>query len=445
MSRSRIIREGSLGLFIILGFIIFGGVIFFLRGNQFRQQNYQVRLLFDNVGGLREGGRVLYRGVEVGKITSIEPGADGVEVVTDIERELRMPQDILVETTQSGLLGEVVVTIVPQEILSANAQEINPLSPECLQQTEVICDNQRVSGQYSGDLIANMTRLTTVFSDPAFFEQLDGAINNVSLAAANVAKLSEDLSVFMELTGQDISKITDVAESIIATSESLSNTANTSTQQINRLSNQFSNTATEISTLTRNANQLIETNKSSLRDAIVSLSDTSKEATQLIRNTNNIVAKVDDSVNSIDVPKVSQDLSRTISNLEQVTNNLTALSQELNDPTNLVTLQQTLDSARVTFANTAKITSDIDDLTGDPQFRENMRRLVDGLSDLLSYTDVLEKQVELATLLNQAEEVVEKSSPQSSSISDENSSYSIINHQFPKVISSNPNNKKSNK
>jgi phospholipid/cholesterol/gamma-HCH transport system substrate-binding protein len=445
MSRSRIIREGSLGLFIILGFIVFGGAILFLRGNQFRQQSYQVRLLFDNVGGLREGGRVLYRGVEVGKISSIEPGVDGVEVITDIDRELKMPTNILVETTQSGLLGEVVVTIVPQETLSARAQEINPLSQECLQQTEVICNNQRITGQYSGDLIANMTRLTTVFSDPAFFEQLDDAINNVSLAASNIAKLSDDLSVFMDLTGQDISKITDVADSIITTSESLSNTANTSTQQINRLSNQFSDTATEISTLTRNANQLIETNKSSLRDAIVSLSNTSKEATQLIKNTNNIVTKVDDSVNSIDVAKVSQDLSKAISNLEQVTNNLTALSKELNDPTNLVTLQQTLDSARVTFANTAKITSDIDDLTGDPQFRENMRRLVDGLSDLLSYTDVLEKQVELATLLNQAEKVVEESSPQSSSISDENFSYSIINHKFPKVISSNPSNKKSNK
>jgi len=445
MSRSRIIREGSLGLFIILGFIVFGGAILFLRGNQFRQQSYQVRLLFDNVGGLREGGRVLYRGVEVGKISSIEPGIDGVEVITDIDRALKMPTNILVETTQSGLLGEVVVTIVPRETLSASAQEINPLSQECLQQTEVICNNQRITGQYSGDLIANMTRLTTVFSDPAFFEQLDDAINNVSLAASNIAQLSDDLSVFMDLTGQDISKITDVADSIITTSESLSNTANTSTEQINRLSNQFSDTATEISILTRNANQLIETNKSSLRDAIVSLSNTSKEATQLIKNTNNIVTKVDDSVNSIDVAKVSQDLSKAISNLEQVTNNLTALSKELNDPTNLVTLQQTLDSARVTFANTAKITSDIDDLTGDPQFRENMRRLVDGLSDLLSYTDVLEKQVELATLLNQAEKVVEKSSPQSSSISDQNVTYSIINHQFPKVISSNPTDKKSNK
>jgi len=40
------------------------------------------------------------------------------------------------------------------------------------------------------------------------------------------------------------------------------------------------------------------------------------------------------------------------------------VSNALNNPTNLLVLQQTLDSARVTFQNTQKITSDLDELTG---------------------------------------------------------------------------------
>jgi len=63
-------------------------------------------------------------------------------------------------------------------------------------------------------------------------------------------------------------------------------------------------------------------------------------------------------------------------------------------------LQQTLDSARVTFANAQKITSDLDELTGDPEFRQNVREIVDGLSGLVSSTQQLEQQVQVAENLD---------------------------------------------
>jgi phospholipid/cholesterol/gamma-HCH transport system substrate-binding protein len=62
-------------------------------------------------------------------------------------------------------------------------------------------------------------------------------------------------------------------------------------------------------------------------------------------------------------------------------------------------IQQTLDSARSTFQNVQKITSDLDDLTGDPEFRENIRRLVNGLSGLVSSTQELQDRVETAETL----------------------------------------------
>lgn len=108
--------------------------------------------------------------------------------------------------------------------------------------------------------------------------------------------------------------------------------------------------------------------------------------------------------------KITQNLGTTSENLAQISSDLKTIADELNNPTNLATLQQTLDSARVTFANTAKITSDIDQFTGDPQFRRNLKNLVDGLSNLVSYTDLLEKQVELAILLEELDKETAKSS-----------------------------------
>jgi len=60
-------------------------------------------------------------------------------------------------------------------------------------------------------------------------------------------------------------------------------------------------------------------------------------------------------------------------NAAQASANLRDISNALTGPTNLLVLQQTLDSARVTFQNAQKITSDLDELTGDPAFRENIR------------------------------------------------------------------------
>ena len=79
--------------------------------------------------------------------------------------------------------------------------------------------------------------------------------------------------------------------------------------------------------------------------------------------------------------------------------NLRDISKNINDPKNLIVLQKTLDSARATFENAQKITSDLDEITGDPAFRLNLLNLVNGLSNLVSSTEQLDKQVQTAQIL----------------------------------------------
>ena len=56
-------------------------------------------------------------------------------------------------------------------------------------------------------------------------------------------------------------------------------------------------------------------------------------------------------------------------------------------------LEKTLNSARASFENIQKITSDVDELTGNPQFRQDLENLIQGLSNLTSSTQLLEQQV----------------------------------------------------
>jgi phospholipid/cholesterol/gamma-HCH transport system substrate-binding protein len=85
-------------------------------------------------------------------------------------------------------------------------------------------------------------------------------------------------------------------------------------------------------------------------------------------------------------------------------------------------LRETLDSARATFANAKKITADLDELTGDPKLRSNIRNLINGLGGLLSTAPNLDNLPSKAIAGEPASATVEvaqnkslKSSPQQSS------------------------------
>ncbi len=413
MARSRLMREGSVGLFLLLGLVVFGGIVFFLKKDQLGGNNYQVKLMFENAGGLREGARVFFRGVGVGRVASIQPTSNGVEVWTEINNRLPIPRDVTVTTTRSGLLGEVSVNIIPQGTLDDTGTQINPLSKECSEKQLILCNNEKIQAQASPDLIESLARLADSFDDQTFFDNLNTAVDNTNKATEQFILLTKEINVVttqiqkeMDTISNTFNSITNTADRLSNTADNLSNTAKVATTQIEQLGTEYTNTAIQVNLLASNLNQIITDNKKDFSSAIASLSQTAADISQVAQSTNNLVTQIDEK----EVQKITKNLGTTSENLAQLSSDLKTIATELNNPTNLATLQQTLDSARVTFANTAKITSDIDQFTGDPQFRRNLKNLVDGLSNLVSYTDLLEKQVELAILLEELDKETAKNS-----------------------------------
>ena len=393
MLRSRTIREGSVGLFILIGLLVFGGVIFWLRETRFRTGSYLITLAFENAGGLREGAKVRYRGIEVGNIVDINPSSNGVDIVVEIGEALRIPRDVTIKAARYGLLGETVIDIVPERELTAQAESISPLSDECQESQLIICDRERLEGEAGAELVSTLTRLTELYGSPEFYGNLNSAVENTALAGARVALLSDELSELTEVIKADISKLS-------ATADAFTRTANVTTEQITRLGAQFNTTSNQINLLVTNLNEIIDSNRYNFSETIANVSDISKQLSTFLENLEFTVTEVNSTLAATDIKKVSR-------NLGKLTENLLEISEQLNQKTNLVALQETLDSARVTFANTAKITSDLDELTGDPEFRNNVRKLVDGLSNLVSYTDTLERQVDLAKLLSAANQIAQ--------------------------------------
>ncbi|AFZ34042.1 Mammalian cell entry related domain protein [Stanieria cyanosphaera PCC 7437] len=388
MLRSRTIREGSVGLLALIGIALFGAVALWLRGINFTEKSYQVIAQFPNVNGIQVGDSVRYRGLKVGKITDIMPGTNGVDVMMEISSsDLLIPKNALIQASSSGLIGETFVAIIPQNQLPDQAQATNPLSQNC-DSSLIICNNDRLEGQPGitlDDLMPLMYQMSTLYSDPRFFDNINTAVQNTSMAAGEATQLSRDLSVLVkDLRGQ--------LKTFSNTANAITKVAENSSEQIASTAEQYKKTANQISELTTSVNQLVTQNRSNLVATLDNIKTTSDRL-------QNLTVQIDKSLGNTNTEQLVQNLETLTANAAEASANLKDISATFSNPNNLVTLQQTLDSARVTFVNAQKITADLEQITGDPAFVNNVKNLVNGLGNLVSSTEQLEQQVQTTQIL----------------------------------------------
>lgn len=368
--RARTIREGSVGLLILVGLFLFGGLILWLRGLNPGNRTFKVFIEFADVGGMQEGAIVRYRGVTVGRITGIRPGPNGVEVEAQISpANLIIPRDVIVEANQSGLIGESYVEIRPRENLTEQQVSATPLDKDC-NDNLIVCDRSRLQGSIGASpdqLVRYSIRFAETYSDPQFFAKLNKIADNTAEATAEVTKLTREFSQLTRLARQEIG-------SLSATTNSVAQAAN-----------QVGLTAAQV-------NSLLAANRTTLVATLENLNQTSAALRTNVNRLSPVLTQVEQG-------EFLRNLEALSANAAQASANLRDVSIALNNPTNLVVLQQTLDSARTTFQNAQKITADLDELTGDPAFRNNLRNLINGLSGLVSSTQQLQQQTQLAQTL----------------------------------------------
>lgn len=379
--RARTVREGTVGLLAILAVVLFGGLALWLRGIKFGDKSYQIVADFPNVNGIQVGDSVRYRGLKVGRITSIDPASNGVDVVMEIfSDKLLIPSQAKIQASSSGLIGETFVDIIPQTQLPSDSLSMNPLTKSCNSQ-QILCDRDRlqgVPGVTLDDLLPITYQFSKAYSDPEFYAKVNSLVQNSSVAASEVANLSRDVSSLVNNLQQEIASFSQAAQAVTKVADSTS-------QQLTSTATKYQDTAAKIDKLTENVDELVTQNKTNLAGTLNSISTTSNRL-------QNLVVTLDKTIANTDTEKLAQNLETLTVNAATAAENLKNVSATFSTPENLVVLQQTLDSARVTFANAQKITSDLEGITGDPAFLNNVKQLVDGLSNLVSSTEQLERQ-----------------------------------------------------
>lgn len=408
--RSRTFREGSVGLLLLAGVGMFGLMMLWLNRVTAARNSYKAIVEFANAGGMQRGAVVRYRGVKVGRIAQIKPGANHVDVEIEItDPNLIIPNNVRVEANQSGLISESIIDITPLEKLPLGLLTAKPLDKDCNPQI-IVCNGSRLRGQIGislDELIRTTTELATIYTDKKFYTNVNRAVENTAVAAASVAELTRNLTLLSKSLQQEIRDISTTSIAVQRATNQLSTSSTATLNQISATANQFGSTAnefgatareirlttTQVNRLINNLDTLVTNNRSSLVAALNNITAASSELRQT-------VGSLSPTVNRVTQGEILQNLETLAANAAQASTNLRDVTNSLNTPNNLLVLQQTLDSARVTFENVQKITSDLDDLTGDPTFRENLRQLVNGLSGLVSSTQQMQQQVQIASTLD---------------------------------------------
>jgi phospholipid/cholesterol/gamma-HCH transport system substrate-binding protein len=371
--RSRTVREGSVGLLILLGLALLGGLILWIRGFAPGRRTYTFTAQFPTVSGIQEGAQVQYRGVLVGRTKTIRASANTVELDLEISpATVVIPKNSLIAVYQTSLTGESVVEITPQQDLPAAFASTDPLGTDCNREV-VVCSGDTVQGQAGvtfNQLLDATTRFANTFSDPQFFIELRQLTRNTAEAATGVATLTQDVSTLSRTLQQQVGAVTREAA--------------VSARSISRAADQTALTATQVS-------DLLNTNRVAIVSTLNSISTTSNQL-------QSVLGQLSPALGGSDTSLV-QNLQTLSANAAQASNTLRTLTDAVGTADNILLLQQTLDSARATFQNAQKITADLDELTGDPRFRENIRSLVNGLSGLVSSTQQLQQNAVIAQTL----------------------------------------------
>jgi phospholipid/cholesterol/gamma-HCH transport system substrate-binding protein len=404
--RSRVVREGSVGLLILTGLGVFAGLFAWIRGVAFGGSSYALAVELPDTLGLDVGSPVRFRGVKVGEVTSLKAQTNGVLVTMDIKpATLLIPRESRVEASQSGFIGQIALDFRPRVEAErlALTETLTPFEPNC-DRTLILCNGDRLDGEVGANFDA-LIRATTNIANQLGETDLQQTLANLSTASRSVTQLSRGARVTLkdvstaatglsQLSQETRRQLQDV-NGITASITQAANQVGDAASQVGELGPKFSSTADQLGSAATEVTSLVQANRGTLVATLDNLSATSQDLKIVVNDLEPIIGRVEQG-------KLIENLETLAANGAQASETLNTLTTTLNDPAALLGVAQTLDSARVTFQNTQKITADLEQLTGNEEFRENLIRLINGLSKLLSSTQSLEQQLYAARSSSQS-------------------------------------------
>lgn len=212
--------EVLVGLFMFVILIALGVFTIVLSRQNFLQKKYPLTVLFDQVGGLREGDQVFLRGTKVGMIKSTYIEGNKVVVNTDLDVPVEFRKGYKVEVVASSMLGGKLMKIyegpLEADPLASNTPIHGAMPIDILEELGVAVAGIK---NMANEVAAGKGTLGKLINDDSMYEQLQGTLGNLHVASERLVNgkgtigklLSEDDTLYNDLQGSmaNIRSITD--------------------------------------------------------------------------------------------------------------------------------------------------------------------------------------------------------------------------------------------
>lgn len=197
--------EVKVGAFALGGAIALAGIITFMGAFSFGKKGYELRIDYPQVSGLMPGHVVRYAGVQVGTVKKLNVAPDKVEVVAEIDDNIKIPQGSVFTIAADGIMGEKYVHIVP------------PAKPG----QGFISEGSTLRGTpgggmdeffaNSGDLVTRMEHIATafenVFGDKEVQESMKNGFKNMQGITENMNTFTKVMADVAVANQQDITQM----------------------------------------------------------------------------------------------------------------------------------------------------------------------------------------------------------------------------------------------
>ncbi len=204
-------RSVVVGIFVLLGVVIFMAGVFVLGGQQKRfTKSVRIIAVFNDVAGLKAGNNVWFSGVKIGTIKRVKFfGTAQVEVDIDIEQSAQayIRKDAEATISSDGLIGNKIVQIFGGTPKAEPVEEGDRLkTTEALssdQVLETLQENNRNLLRVTNDfkaLVGNIRRgkgtVGAVLTDSVVANNFKLAMENLQRASRNTVQVTGSVSTF---------------------------------------------------------------------------------------------------------------------------------------------------------------------------------------------------------------------------------------------------------
>jgi len=106
-------NEARIGIGVLAAAVIFIAGVVYLRGIDLRSKQYELKVFYRNVNGLKEGDVVSVAGLAIGRVESMALAGRGINVVLSIQTKVHLPKDSRAILKSESIMGGKFIEIAP--------------------------------------------------------------------------------------------------------------------------------------------------------------------------------------------------------------------------------------------------------------------------------------------------------------------------------------------